>query len=1853
MRSKKTAALVLSSAMLFTAMLGLAGCRDKDKDKDKENPSTADRLTPKDPAEQGVTLRADERVKAYVAYKPDGTEIGKYTTLAAAINAAVDEDADTEVFGSYVTKVDGTRHLFTNRAGFTSENSDMFWYYQDGAKLDQMFCWDNVNSIQILQNTDYIVHEVSAFGKKSMQTWNSYGLLDLNGNRIDKEKQSAQSWELSSTMDAGMIAFPKRLSGITKQVYNIDLSNVRITPPYQGGDPVYAFMGFYSWQDYYVVDLGIACDVTTGNWYPFEATSRDDSFSDANYEIDTENGCLMTSTWDKAGGYFVPDMASISMSIETQLLSDPDYPEDVYQSNYLVVKDKDGKVMYERRLEADALSNFFPSANMGKENTYIFNAGLDIKNANALSDGVHVKNVDYFNGAKFENLTITEATAYFPTVEEMSDTAYGAGGIDADLRGNTYSILLADNMKDTPETGVFDYVVLNNNLCSSYEAKDGCDVYSFSFDRVPVADDEFGTNLKSYQDQIDALKGLTMGEIADKIADIEAIRDNIYLKEKELQKFHGLLDFTPFEEANNLLLEAMKLSDAGKAVAEDFKKLGNILDYDIKGLATDGEEIAGYLYNEIEKFKTIKAAYGALGAEDQERIFFHIEKAKFDKWDTLATELPATIAQAEAVTAKIMLGAKNTTAVKDWTEQTAKYALDELVYWSIAMKFGTVWGEGENDDPNNAKVKVMNFDNNTYPSIRIILCRQFLEANKVTMPSYLEETFEAIKYDDFYEGAYYPIYGTVQAAMKIRNNEWLNDEDLETFLNDVWAPDYTLSGQIAWNWNSGAKFEDYYSVRTRYIASIAGGTLKDGENAYKTYQYFEVVANFLQDTLGFTVKANGWGIEEGTIDLGGDESAAALAVAGKMNALSALGTAYEVKGWTAPDGAESVAGYYYSEILSYRSVLEELNALSVRERFAALGKADAEKWAAWGKESEALATLMADEKYTATTSVIKLADTPTGTTYTDRNPEYALKQLTYWASRIARGTEFGEDENSWSDNKGHITVCNWDDTAYPSIRVAVLENFLQSDLKLTLTPYMQEVLKAIKSREFYNDYYYIVANTTTLAKSITDGNKTKITDLTADELEFVKAYFTSEYTGTLKSGFASFNEYQSVRSINGIVKYVGAEIEGKTDIKGYFDVVTNFLVEIGYTADAQWGVTESILLDGDIAKDELQVINLIYGINDISSNASVVKGWKTEGAAIKGYLGNELENYRKFKVELAKLDETKQAAVKERFGDAMLKAWDKFDEEMTALQADDALKNLEIKAVKVSGAMRTFTGEEAMAELLAVLTTISRGELYVTNDDANGGKVATMTSDNQFMPSFYACFLVEKFNEADVKLPTVIDDLLVQVAYKDSKGVLSAFVKDFKYIYNVASLAEKIENSTASKNAVVSVVNGYMKGFTKFAEGGFHWNFNASGGKDFLYRSKSYVNYFGFGPKKVDGKDVPAKTLAEIIKIVTDTLQDVELVKYGDENTAYDVKVGVAADITVDNVKGDMPEGDPAPVDPTPELPDPIIDIKEDLLPETEWTTDEGATDGKTVTATKEADGGWKFEANSANSDWSYAYKNSLTDVKMTRDSVLVYDLTAGGASEILFYVLDTNAGDAKNQYVHLGGIIATKNALNGSLKGEITLQDMLDYLVDVRKDTTFSKTDNELNIRMIRVYLNAGQTLTIKQLAIGEKSDLLPETADGWNKDNMADNATVTIVDGASKIDATAHTGDLEYSANIVVNKTISVANGAIAYDLATAGGACDIVIYVTEGPNGANGTGSGGHYVYFSNFGLTTDSFTGKGVITGEQLLAAVKAKSDSKNWGYTGEETELTIVEFRVRSGAGSVLTINELYLTTATE
>ena len=77
-------------------------------------------------------------------------------------------------------------------------------------------------------------------------------------------------------------------------------------------------MGYYAWQDWYVLNFGIACDVTTGNWYAYEGSSRDDSASNTTYNL---GDCIMTSTWNEAG-YFEPDADEVVLSIESKLLED-------------------------------------------------------------------------------------------------------------------------------------------------------------------------------------------------------------------------------------------------------------------------------------------------------------------------------------------------------------------------------------------------------------------------------------------------------------------------------------------------------------------------------------------------------------------------------------------------------------------------------------------------------------------------------------------------------------------------------------------------------------------------------------------------------------------------------------------------------------------------------------------------------------------------------------------------------------------------------------------------------------------------------------------------------------------------------------------------------------------------------------------------------------------------------------------------------------------------------------------------------------------------------------------------------------------------------------------------------------------------------------------------------------------------------------------------------------------------------------------------------------------------------------------------------------------------------------------
>ena len=144
----------------------------------------------------------------------------------------------------------------------------------------------------------------------------------------------------------------------------------------------------------------------------------------------------MTSTYNRDGGYFVPDNSSLTMSINTKREYDS-AADEYYQVDEEKIEIADGATFI-RDIDNSVLNNFFSGTNLGFENDYVFIAGLDIKNDKVANNLVGP--TDYFNGSYFTGLTVTEAAAYFPTVDEMSDVVYGYP-IDSTLRGKWHNVM--------------------------------------------------------------------------------------------------------------------------------------------------------------------------------------------------------------------------------------------------------------------------------------------------------------------------------------------------------------------------------------------------------------------------------------------------------------------------------------------------------------------------------------------------------------------------------------------------------------------------------------------------------------------------------------------------------------------------------------------------------------------------------------------------------------------------------------------------------------------------------------------------------------------------------------------------------------------------------------------------------------------------------------------------------------------------------------------------------------------------------------------------------------------------------------------------------------------------------------------------------------------------------------------------------------------------------------------------------------------------------------------------------------------------------------------------------------------
>lgn len=1196
---KRILPILLGGAVALSALFGLSACQRGGDENEPPPPGEVGEATEAGtvynaPAAKDYTAaREDTRAALYSAFKPDGTKIGDYKALANAVNAAIENDAaaaenDTAYsFGSYVTQKEGGTKMFVNRKGYTSSNDECFWYYENGTSLDAFWCWDNTDTLGSLRNSKYITAHTQGYGTVASQTYNSYAVLDPNGQASDT--LNAPSYELSTTLDAAVLAFPERFGGITKMEYTIDLSDVRITPAYTTGDEaskVYAFMGFYSWQDYYVLNIGIACDVSTGNWYAYEGSSRDDSASDTKYDI---GDCIMTSTWNEAG-YFEPDADSVTLTIETVVLED-DLGE--YQVNDFTAAVKDGAT-YKRRISDELVNNYFSGYGLSRENSYVFVAGLDVKNE--ISSGVETVNTDYFNGAAFENLAVTSAKGYIPTEEEMSDVQYGYQ-IDADKRGQWHDMLLATGGRtltgENAYDGPIDYTVLNNNLCSSYEAKDGADVYSFSYDMDASGSNALGSNAKQYQDVIDSLAAVTpenVGDYTDDIAQAEEWygSDGTGTDSTLPAKYYNVLDFTHYLAAKEIQMTAVELTEAAKAVVDAFSKLGNLSDYTYLGWTAADDAIAGYMGSEIEAFRALKAAYDKLTAEEQASIGYHVSMVSFNQWADLSADLAAMESSEN-------YGDAGITVYSADGKGTASVMTPADVPKVVAAE---LWKEGRTSVTWDA-------DNDFLAGELYLVAKDYLEGLGMEMPALFAERFGAL----VTEGGcgIEKDYPALAAAVRL-GSKWLaamqdplcvkpavTEEDAALVnLYFVGSWDWTDTG-ISWAIkNAGGEWIVNSAVRLTNVVRYNMDPAYEGSLTWRNC--LDAVIDVLEmhgytpDTssnVPFKVTESEVSAHEAEmLDVGSlsEEAQAFYAAWLEIGDIAS----YDIKGWTSEEADKT--GYFWDAAQAAAGQKTAWEALSSEDKDAvaaflssdaATVTAQVSAWDTFVTEYEAL---LANEKFTGAATVTTI--TPRTGAEVTLTADQALQEIVYWSMRIKLGdnSQNGADK-VWEGDASTSGVMNGDNSWYPSLFITTLVEYIEGiDESVALPSFLEGVFGAIGYDAYY-DAYCALRQTVELAVAIETNGYTSLSDLTAEELEGLNTYWTSGYTvsSLLSWNWNSGNKfemYMSARVARAVTVFGGTlmQEDGETPLKfaGYNDIVGKFLEANGYTLDTAksgWGVT--------------------------------------------------------------------------------------------------------------------------------------------------------------------------------------------------------------------------------------------------------------------------------------------------------------------------------------------------------------------------------------------------------------------------------------------------------------------------------------------------------------------------------------------------------------------------------------------------------------------------------------------------------------------------------------------------------
>ncbi len=1457
---KKLAALLLGSAMVATSVAGLVACGGG-KATRRDDPRAAD---------------------AYEAYDYNKNFVGAYKTIADAINATVNADLEfTEdeataagAVGGYVTKKGGTKHLFENRKGFGAGNSDCFWYYENGTELTAFNCWDATEGVKILQNQKIIAHQTGSMGAVPMQTWNGYGLLDVYGEEIPASTTLPPTWEFSKPMDAGVITFPTRKAGVNGLNYTIDLSNVKITPPYKGmydgkyiigedeevDEGVYAYFGVYAWQDYYVIATGLACDTRTGDWYTFRGTSRDDSFSDIVYHVDRKEKPVMTSKWhnDKDGGYFTPNVKTVDMQARTVRCYDEQADEEYWEDYIDFTFDGNAKKTHRIVINDETVEGLFPGYQVKAENAIVFIAGLDIKNKVVSKPAV--ENVDYFNGAKFEGFTVTKAEFYVPTEEECSNLDYSIATIDDEYRGQLHDALMANDevtLNDKGASALVDYTYLMNYACTSYEAVDGTDVFNFRFDASPVSDNEIGGKLKEYQDKVDSLAKMTV----DTVPQYQAAYDEVtawYGKDEAhtgstgiLQQYRLLLDWTNYLSAKQVYESSIKLTPAGEAVLEKLTKFSLFENYGYKGWTVpDGTaDPKGYLWSEAQAFGEVLKEYNALTDPlDKTNVIRRWSggQTEFDRWSKAYNGIKAYLDNATYTEKSYTLGniAMNGTVTYNGTDALVKL-------FELANKIHTTTYVGHSD----GKGTIDSDSTACYQdSFHLLFLMKKMEEGNVEIPEIFTDVFFAaitstersknfvLDFDEYI----YPVMTQVARIYNLQQQGelvWL-DEELANVINTN-MQNFTFR-EGGFNWNTKQSPYDLRNGNTYYEIYFG---LPDAANLKANLAYItDIVALYAPeaklDELGYGYTSQ----VEAAADPRESASAEAKAVMNAFKPFSIM-PKYEYKGWATQDSSD-VKGYLYSELQKFKEdVKAKYDALDETKQEEVLRIVNKTSFEAWMALTEAKDIT---ETYAALNSVsVELYANPkdmeTKKTY---NGQELFDHFLYWAYRIQTGGSFGEYNDP---NRTGTGIVDFSGAMYPAPYLCLLYDALKENAEgFVLPAFVETLLTNIKFQSFYDDAWLPIVGTVKVAMHIHDGNFTKISELSEADLKYLNKYWTNSYSSSFLDAQWNGNGNKFEAWIGGVAavmtEYAGGtimtEAEKPEPYKAYqyFEIVAELLKNNGYTINANgWGVTDATI-EVPVVEDPIETaedVNTQFArLSDVTDNMSkfTYKGWTTLGADKKGYLFSEITLFKTIFEAYNKLDAGEQAKATVA-SSANWTAWKTFTEEFDAI--GDKLE-LTVKATdRTEATAQTYTVGEVLGELIVVANTVKAAGIIFDFDKG----IAAHTS-------FRAYYFLYQLEMMGVTVPTAISAKLAELNDDTIK-------EDVRYIVTIMTVAKAL---AADPNHVltaeeVKMVNSNLVGKNVFKNGGFAWAYTSDGAfiNDVTaWHGKGYQVYFGISGKFVD-----------------------------------------------------------------------------------------------------------------------------------------------------------------------------------------------------------------------------------------------------------------------------------------------------------------------------------------------------------------------------------------------------------------